>query len=64
MTDPVAHIARAAVAHLAAEHGPALLVDVEAALHACGSTQEPEVPDSGWVTVHAPAGRRSDPCLA
>jgi hypothetical protein len=42
MTDPVAHIARAAAAHLAAEHGPALPVDVEAALHARGSTPGPE----------------------
>ncbi len=42
MTDPVARIARAAAAHLAAEHGPALPVDVEAALHARDSTPGPE----------------------
>jgi hypothetical protein len=34
MTDPVEQIARAAAAHLAAEHGPTLPLDVEAALHA------------------------------
>ena len=42
MIDPVEHAARAAAHRLAAEHGPALATDVEAALHARGSTQHPE----------------------
>ncbi|HEU4421199.1 MAG TPA: hypothetical protein VFR67_01520 [Pilimelia sp.] len=42
MTDPVEHIARAAAARLAAQHGPALPVDVEAALHARGPAREPD----------------------
>jgi len=42
MTDPVEHIARAAAVRLAAEHGPALPADVEAALHARGSEREPD----------------------
>lgn len=42
MTDPVEHIARATAHHLAAEHGPRLVTDVEAALHARGSTPHPE----------------------
>jgi hypothetical protein len=42
MTDPVEHTARAAAHRLAAEHGPGLATDVEAALHARGSTQHPE----------------------
>src|SRR5262245_12107251 len=42
MTDPVAHIARAAAQRLAAEQGPALPIDVEAALHAPGSTRPPD----------------------
>jgi hypothetical protein len=40
MTDPVEHIARATAAHLTAEHGPTLPVDVEAALHARDSTKD------------------------
>lgn len=42
MTDPVEHTARAVAQHLAAQHGPGLATDVEAALHARGSTQQPE----------------------
>jgi hypothetical protein len=42
MTDPVEHSARAAAHRLAAEHGPGLPADVEAALHARGSTRRPE----------------------
>lgn len=42
MIDPIEHAARAAAHRLAAEHGPGLTTDVEAALHARGSTQHPE----------------------
>jgi hypothetical protein len=42
MTAPVERIARAAAARLSAEYGPALPVDVEAALHASDATWEPE----------------------
>jgi len=42
MTDPVEHIARAAAARLAAQHGPTLPVDVEAALHTRGPAPEPD----------------------
>ena len=42
MTDPVAPIARAAAARLAAAHGPALAVDVEAALARRGPAQPPQ----------------------
>ena len=42
MANPIAHAARAAADRLAAEHGPGLTADVEAALHARGSTQQPE----------------------
>lgn len=42
MIDPVEHTARATAHRLAAEHGPGLDIDVEAALHARGSTQHPQ----------------------
>lgn len=42
MIDPVAHTARATAHRLAAELGPGLATDVEAALHARGSTRQPE----------------------
>jgi len=42
MIDPVEHTARAAAHRLAAEHGPGLDIDVEAALHARGATRHPE----------------------
>jgi hypothetical protein len=42
VTDPVAPIARAAAARLAADHGPALAIDVEAALAGRGSAQPPQ----------------------
>jgi hypothetical protein len=41
MTDPITAAARATAAHLAAEYGPGLAADVEAALHARGTTQRP-----------------------
>ncbi|MGH3693746.1 MAG: hypothetical protein ACRDRX_07100 [Pseudonocardiaceae bacterium] len=41
MTDPVEHTARAVAQRLAAQYGPGLATDVEAALHARGSTQQP-----------------------
>jgi len=41
MTDPITAAARAAAAHLAAEYGPDLAADVEAALHSPGTTQRP-----------------------
>ena len=40
--DPVAAVARATATHLAARHGPALVADVESALHARGSEHQPE----------------------
>jgi hypothetical protein len=42
MIDPVEHTVRAAAHRLVAEHGPGLVTDVEAALHARGSAQRPE----------------------
>lgn len=42
MIDPIEHIVRSAAHRLAAEHGPGLALDVEAALHARGSTQHPQ----------------------
>ena len=42
MTDPVAPIARAAAARLAAAHGPALTMDVEAALAHRGPAPPPQ----------------------
>jgi hypothetical protein len=41
MTDPIAAAARAAAAQLAAEHGPGLAAEVEAALHTRDSDQRP-----------------------
>ena len=41
MTDPIAAAARATAEHLAAEYGPGLAADVDAALHARGTTQRP-----------------------
>jgi len=41
MTDPIAAAARAAAARLAAEHGPGLAADVEAALHTRDADQRP-----------------------
>ncbi|MFI6501565.1 hypothetical protein [Nonomuraea typhae] len=42
MTDPAAEGARAAARHLAAQHGPALVTDVEAALHARDTSRRPD----------------------
>lgn len=42
MIDPVERTARTAVHPRAAEYGPGLDIDVEAALHARGSTQHPQ----------------------
>ncbi len=42
MIDPIEHAARTAAHRLAAEHGPGLATDVEAALHARGSTRQAE----------------------
>ena len=42
MNDPIAITARASAERLAAEFGPSLPADVEAALHARGSSQRPE----------------------
>jgi hypothetical protein len=42
MTDPIAAAARAAAEQLAAEHGPNLAADVEAALHTRGMAQRPD----------------------
>jgi hypothetical protein len=41
MTDPIAAAARAAAHRLAAEHGPGLAADVEAALHTRDADQRP-----------------------
>lgn len=41
MTDPVAIAARAAARHLAADYGPGLAADVEAALHVQETAQRP-----------------------
>ncbi len=41
MADPITVAARAAAERLAAEYGPGLATDVEAALHARGSAQQP-----------------------
>jgi hypothetical protein len=42
MTDPIGHSARAAAQRLAAEHGPGLPADVEAALRTQGLSRRPE----------------------
>ncbi|MFI6296628.1 hypothetical protein ACIBEJ_33915 [Nonomuraea sp. NPDC050790] len=42
MTDPAAEGARAAAHRLAAQHGPALTTDVEAALHARDTNRRPD----------------------
>lgn len=42
MIDPVENTARAAAHRLAAEYGPGLAIDIEAALHTRGSTRHPE----------------------
>jgi hypothetical protein len=42
MTDPVAVAARAAAARLAAEHGPGVIAEVDAALHARRRAERPE----------------------
>ncbi|WP_406673618.1 hypothetical protein WBK31_32140 [Nonomuraea sp. N2-4H] len=42
MTDPVADGARAAAHRLAAQHGPSLIMDVEAALHDRGTSRRPD----------------------
>ena len=41
MTDPVDHVARVAARQLTADYGPALVAQVEAALHARGSNRPP-----------------------
>ena len=41
MTDPITAAARATAERLAAEYGPGLAADVEAALHARGTAQRP-----------------------
>ncbi len=40
--DPVAAAARAAASHLATQHSPALVAQVESALHTRGSEQQPD----------------------
>jgi hypothetical protein len=42
MTDPVAVAARAAAARLAAEHGPGVIAEVDAAMHARRRAERPE----------------------
>lgn len=42
MTDPITAAARAAAGRLAAEYGPGLAADVEAALHARGTARRPD----------------------